>query len=123
MHDGGNKKAAIQTSGPKKGGRSLSHNPVSLIILNNPSHYNLQFAGIAFQKDDKNKYLLVIFPEGDDTLIRRQYKSIKGAKIAFARRYNPGLRQKKRAPDWSRDILRYTYHNDDKKEVAKKTNE
>ena len=90
----------------------MNQKPVNLIILNNPSHYNLQFAGIAFQKDEKNKYLLVIFPEGDDTLIRKQYKSIKGAKIAFARRYNPG---KKTVPEWSRDILSYTYHNDAEK--------
>ncbi|MFC2156061.1 hypothetical protein ACFLRB_06200 [Acidobacteriota bacterium] len=90
------------------------------MILNNPSHYNLQFAGIAFQDDEKNKYLLVIFAEGDDTLISRQYKSIKGAKIAFARRYNPG---KKTAPEWSPDILRYTYHNDDEKGGFERTNE
>jgi hypothetical protein len=94
---------------------------VNLIILNNPSHYNLQFAGIAFQKDEQDKYLLVIFPGGDDEFIRRRYKSIKSAKIAFARKYNPGGGKTK--PDWSPDILRYTYHNDDEKGGCKKTNE
>lgn len=85
---------------------------VNLIILNNPSNYNLKFAGIAFQKHRKNKYLLVVFP-GDDELIQNQYKSIRSAKIGFAKRHNSKMREKKIKPEWSRDILRYTYHDGD----------
>lgn len=84
----------------------MTEDLINLIILNNPSSYNLKFAGIAYQKNKKDKCLLIIFRE-DDELIQRQYKSVKSAKIGFAKKHKwPGKEFK---PDWSSDILRYTY--------------
>jgi hypothetical protein len=83
-------------------------------MLNNPSQYDLKFAGIAFKKDKRDKYLLVTFRE-DEESTRKQYKSIKSAKIAFARLFNSDPLKKKVKPDWGQDILHYSYRENKEK--------
>lgn len=92
----------------------MSQELINLIILNNSAGYNLKFAGIAFEKSTTDKYLLVIF-SNDDMVNHRQYKSIKSAKIGFAKRYQLISREKNIKPQWSRDLLSYSFQKEKKK--------